>query len=162
MGSYFTDKYEVSSNHEAIDHDLERVAGTTVLWFRWNPDSTVDDVYDVGEGRDWHDPVTIDVVSAARFEGEERNLDLGAYSTDDLHLVIRSDVADRLLPGLDDPQVNDFLKDRVVYEGTVFTVMRVASHGHFKQWNAIYGIDLREVDPDQLVHDNDFSEYATP
>lgn len=161
MGSYFTEKYEHSSSNEGIQLDLETPAGTVVLWYRWNPTSPTDDVYDIGQGRDWHDPFELHVIAASRFEGGETNMDLGAYSTDTLHLTVRADEADTKLPGLEHPQTNEYLKDRVVYDGTVFTVERVAAHGHFHDWEAVFGIDLSEVDPDMLVNDPDFAQYAS-
>ncbi len=161
MGSYFTEKYELVSTHEGIDQDLERPSGTTVLWYRYNPQSPTDDIYDVGEGRDWHEPFELEVVSAERTEGRELYPAEGAFSTDRLHLVVRADVAASKLPGLEDPQINRYLKDRVVYDGVVFTVENVLGHGHFHTWEGIFGIDLQEVDPDMLHNDPDFFEYAS-
>lgn len=160
MGSYFTEKYEWVSSHEGIEHDLDRPTGTTVLWYRHVEGAPVDDVYDMGQGRDWADPFEVYVVSAQRIEGEERYPAEGAYSTDQLHLVIRLDEAESKLPGIEDPQINRYLKDRVVYDGVVFTVERVAAHGHFGIRESIIGVDLQEVDPDMLVNDPDFAQYS--
>lgn len=160
MGSYFSEKYEVASAYEGIDFDLDRPSGTVVLWYRHEEGATTDDVYDIGQGRDWEDPIEVFVVNAARFEGGEEFPAEGAYSNDTLHLVLRVDEAASKLPGMDDPQVNRYLKDRVVYEGTVFTVERVSAHGHFHQWNAIIGVELREVNPDMLVNDPEFAQFV--
>lgn len=160
MGSYFSEKYEIASTHEGIDFDLDRPAGTTVLWYRHVEGGPTDDVYDIGQGRDWADPFEVFVINATRFEGTERYPAEGAFSTDQLHLVIRADEAASKLPGVEDPQVNRYLKDRVVYDGVVFTVEAIAAHGHFGIREAIIGVDLQEVDPDMLVNDPDFAQYS--
>lgn len=158
-GRYFTANHELLNAYEGIDRDLYRESGTTVLWYRYDPAAPKDDVYDIGYGRDWGDPIELPVISAARMEGFEERRDTGMYSTDHLQLVISYEVAREKLPGIENDH-QPFYKDRVVYDGVVFSPSDITVRGFLHRQEVVIGIILYEVDPDELINDPDFFPFT--
>lgn len=160
MGTRFPITHEVEHIHDSMRDELQRKVGTSVQWYAYNPDGTsVHDVYDVGEYRDWFDPITLPVISAIRQEGVRQPSAEGFYTTDSVHLIVS--YAAWRSSGLEDPQrVDDHLKSRIVYDDVVFTVMGIQIRGQLGERDIVIGIDCAEVDPAELVNDPDFQHWA--
>lgn len=167
MAQRFSIKWEQDSIWDGIRDDLQREVGTYVDWYRFDPDaSNSHDVYDVGESRVWKAPFKVPVVTANRVEGRDRRTDYGLYTNDRLHLTFTFRVAQQV--GIEDIERNTeaYLKDRVVYEGVVFTPRVAQIQGTLLKTDTIIGLDLQEVDPEEMVYDGaqflDFAAYGDP
>lgn len=169
--SRFGMDYESKSMYEGIAEDLTGVVGTEVSWFRWreyyvddNFDTVVDSVYDVsssvvGEGKRWMLPFKMPVVMAQFIRGTNIMNQRGFYVADTLRLVLNVGDVQRLEPSLiTDP--NNHIKDRILYRGEVFVPTRVLPRGSFDNRWAVVTIDCNQVNPDELVNDPQFQQYA--
>ena len=156
---------------------LHGKVGTTVLWYTYSPstsepddvfDESADDIYDedTGQaterrGRDWNPPFVVPVISATRVEGSEQNNELGFYTTDSIHLVLSYEMARKSgLLNLD-LKSNDRLKDRLVYDNVVFSPTSIQVRGQLGDSDTVVGVDAVEIDPDELVYDEDFARWAS-
>jgi hypothetical protein len=143
---------------------LQRKTGTEALWFEFeSTTSGSHPIYDEGslEGsRDWSDtPFWMPVIDAIREEGEQRFTQQGQYSTDRIHLVIS--YAQMTRSPITDPEDTErHLLDRFVYEGVVFSPTSWLKRGQIRGLDIVYGVDAAEVDPDELVYDPDFQQWA--
>ncbi len=172
MGRFNMD-YESKSMYESISEDLGGTVGVEVDWFRWedyylnnNYNDIVDPIYDtsnstVGKGRRWMLPFKMPVVMAQFVRGTNVMNERGFYVTDTLRLVINVGDAQRMLPDLiEDP--NRHIKDRILYRGQVFVPTRVLPRGSFGYRWAVITIDCNQMNPEELVNDPQFQNYASP
>jgi hypothetical protein len=83
----------------------------------------------------------------------------GFYTTDTLRIVINVRDIENLIPEML-PIPEQHLKDRIVYKGQVFTPTRLLPRGHFADRYAVITVDCNEVNPEELVNDSQFQEYA--
>ncbi len=157
-------RYSLKNERRSIETGLdERTVeiGTTIQWWRHSLDtSTPGSVYDYG-GRDWAAPRTVRVLSAVRTEGPQGTTETGLYTTDQLHVVVS--IAEIRRHGWPDitTDTQKFLRDRILYEGVVFTIINVQIRGQVgNDIDLIVGITAAEVDPSELVNDADFVQYA--
>lgn len=163
MSRLFSPKYEVNSIHDGIERDLQRFAGTRVLWYRFDEANNVtEDVYDYGYGAAWDAPIPIDVIDAVRIEGGHQVYEQGLYTRDRLKLVISWRELERR--GFHNMMFDTqpYLKDRMVYDGFVFTPTEVLVQGQVQEWNTIVTLNCIEVRADELVNDPTFATYAAP
>lgn len=169
----FSIDYESQSMAEGISDDMGGTVGVDVDWFRWqdyylqdNYRSVVDDIYDVssaiyGGGRRWMLPFKMPVVMAQWIRGTNVMNERGFYVSDTLRLVINAGDAQRLLPGLITDS-NNHIKDRVLYRGEVFVPTRILPRGSFANRWAVVTVDCNQLNPEELVNDPQFAEYASP
>ena len=172
--SRFSVDYEAKSIYEGIAEDLGGTVGVEVDWFRWqdyylreNVDTVVDDIYDVSsstptEGRRWMLPFKMPVVLAQMVRGGNTFNERGFYTTDTLRLVLNSGDVSRLHPGMVGNEPNQYIKDRIVYRGQVFTPQRVNPRGAFGYQWAVVTVDCLEVNSEELVNDPQFQAFANP
>jgi hypothetical protein len=165
--------YETKSIYEGIAEDMGATVGVEVDWFRWqdqyfqeNNDDYMDDTYDVsssitGKGRRWMLPFKMPAVMAQFVRGTNIMNERGFYVADTLRLVINAGDAQRLLPGLITDS-NSHLKDRILYRGELFVPTRVLPRGSFGYNWAVVTIDCNQVNPEELVNDPQFQNYASP
>jgi hypothetical protein len=167
--------YESLSIYEGITEDLGYMVGIEVDWFEWdqvymdnNYSSVVDPVYDVanttvGGGRRWKTSIKVPVVMAQFVTGRNVMNTRGFYTTDTLRLVINMDEMQERFPGFmttKDP--SDRIRDRIVFQNQVFHPTIVMPRGHFgKRW-AVLTVDCNQVNPEELVNDVQFQQYALP
>jgi len=167
--------YESKSIYEGITEDLGDPVGQEVDWFQWNPQyfadnysAIVDDIYDVsnsaivngiGEGRRWSAPINVPTVMAQIIRSTNIMNERGFYVSNTLRLVLNVGEVERLIPNmLKDP--SSHIKDRVVYLGAVYTPTRVLPRGSFGYRWAVVTIDFNQVNPEELINDPQFNEYA--
>jgi hypothetical protein len=168
--------YEAKSMYEGIAEDLGGTVGQEVDWFQWsatyladNFNLVVDDIYDVsnagftdgvGNGRRWALPFKLPVVMAQLIRSTNIMNERGYYVTDTLRLVLNVGDVQRLVPGmLSDP--SSHIKDRIIYRGEVFTPTRVLPRGAFGYRFAVVTIDCNQVNPEELVNDPQFTNFAS-
>jgi hypothetical protein len=168
----FNMDYESKSMYESIAEDLGGVVGVEVDWWRWqeyfleeNYEDIVDDIYDTssavpGKGRRWMLPFRMPSVMAQLIRSTNVMNERGFYVTDTLRLVLNVGDVQRLIPDvLVNP--NQHIKDRIVYRGQVFVPTRVLPRGSFGYRWAVVTIDCNQVNPEELVNDPQFQDYAT-
>lgn len=170
----FTVDYEVRSMREGMQEDLHNKVGQDVNWFRWqewyleeNYGTIADDIYDVssaesGEGRRWMLPFKLPVLMAQVIRGGNQMNERGFYVVDNMRLVVNAQEAEKFLPGITRDEPNDFIRDRIVYRGQVFTPTRVNPQGALGYDFAVIAIDCTEVNKEELVNDPQFARFAEP
>lgn len=169
--------YEALSIYEGINDDLRAPVGNAVDWWVWDQEhleenfvDVVDDIYDTSrgslpgagegiQGRKWKDPFKMPVVMAQIIRGSNIMNERGFYVTDTLRLVINVLDVETLLPKML-PIPDEHIKDRIVYAGQVFVPTRLLPRGHFADRYAVVTVDCNEVNPEELVNDSQFQEYA--
>jgi len=168
----FDINHEAESMYEAMAEELGEKVGIDVDWFRWQDwylqdadNNVVDDIYDVssavsGGGRRWMAPFKLRTVMAQITRGGSIPNERGFYTTDTLRLVINADDIRRKLPEILRNEPNQFIKDRILYRGQVFTPSRINPRGHFGFRWAVVTIDCNEVNAEELVNDPQFLKYA--
>lgn len=164
-GGRFSVDFETSSIYGGL-RDWQRWTGDTIYYYRFSFDqSTVDPTY--GEstaplGRVYFGPNLIPALHVVHIEGDNDNTEDGFYFNDRAHVTLSFDQLKRL--GLDRMDINtqNYLKDRLVYDGKVFRVTSFQILGQIQQKDIIVAIDATEVKPDEMVNDVQFSQYATP
>jgi hypothetical protein len=163
--------FESASMDEGIVDELRDPVGTTVDWWLWdanyteqNPTLVFDPIYNTsneeeGKGRRWVEPFKMPVIMAQQLRGTNVENERGFYVTDTLRLVIAVDDINRLLPAMvSDP--NAHIRDRVVFQDEVFVPTRVLPRGRYKDRYSVITIDCNQINPEQLVNDPQFQEYA--
>jgi hypothetical protein len=167
-GSYeqgrFSIPYERASIAQGVDLDLQKQVGQTLAWWRFDRQATViDDIYDVGAstgGRRYKDPLIIMTISAVVSQGQVRENDRGYYNTDSLRATINITEMDTKLRDSLSASLNDYLLDRIVYRNEVFTPTRVYPRGLIGDSYTVFTVDADQVNPEQLVNDPQFQQYA--
>ena len=169
----FSIDYEAKSMYEGIGEELGGTVGVEVDWFRWqdyyldeNYTTIIDDIYDVssqnvGEGRRWMLPFKMPVIMAQWIRGTNVMNERGFYVSDTLRLVINVGDVQRILPSLLTDS-NTHIKDRIIYRGEVFVPTRVLPRGSFGYRWAVVTIDCNQLNPEELVNDPQFKNYASP
>lgn len=165
--------YEAKSMYEGIAEDLGGQVGVEVDWFRWsteyledNYETIVDDIYDVsnssGEqtGRRWMLPFNMPVIMAQVIRSSNIMNQRGFYTSDNLRLVMNVGDVQRLIPQMLTAP-NAHIRDRIIYKGQVYTPSRVLPRGSFGYRYAVVTIDCNQVNPEELVNDPQFKQYAT-
>lgn len=151
MSRYFSIEHEL----ERIDRGLNQTSdewGTTVEWFVYNPDSPKDELFDVGSQRDWSEPILVPVLWALRTEGRDSKQPEGLHTRDSLQFAVAKNVIrDRL--GWEQVLTREgmvaFLRDRIRYEGRMFTVTDMQVEGQLEGRDVVVGVVAREVRPDE-------------
>jgi hypothetical protein len=163
--------YESKSMYEGIAEDLGGTVGQAVDWFRWqeyfldeNYTEVIDDIYDVsssvpGKGKRWMLPFKMPTVMAQVIRGTNVMNERGYYVSDTLRLVLNVGDVQRMLPGLITDS-NMHIKDRVIYRGEVYVPTRVLPRGSFGYRWAVVTVDFNQVNPEELVNDPQFMNYA--
>jgi hypothetical protein len=156
--------YEVLAIRSGISEDLQRPAGQSVHWHRFDSVNTeIDTVYAVGDydgGRRWVMPgFDIPAISAVIFQGQTVQNERGFYQADIARVTFNVADIDRYLPGLRSAP-DTFYRDRVIYQNEIFTISRLYLRGHAEQYYTVLTMDLLQVNPEELVNDPQFQGYA--
>lgn len=163
-GGRFDSRHELDNIFEGTELDLQDFAGQTLLWYVFDPAaSRVDPVFDVGSvgaGRVWKPPVALPVISVVRTEGAESANDQGFYVTDEIHVSVSMRQAENA--GLNDlvARADRHLFDRFIWQRTVFSPVHIQARGLLGMRHVVAGIDAVEVNPEELVNDDQFAEYV--
>ena len=163
--------FETKSMDEGMIDELRDPVGTIVNWWLWNPtefaenyEDFTDPIYDVsnqtdGLGRRWDEPFDLPVILAQQIRGNNVMNERGYYTVDTLRLVVAVDDINRLLPVMiSDPTAH--IKDRLIFQNTVFTPTRVNPRGRYKERYSVVTIDCNQVNAEELVNDPQFQQYA--
>lgn len=159
----FDARYEFESIERGMQDDLANPVGQIALWYIYDAAHTEEDpIYDVGAnsgGRAWYPPIPLQVIGAQRTEGGKQ-WQSGMYTADTLHITVSSNSAMRAaMPDLT-RNWRAHLSDRVVFHGQVFTPTRIELRGIVEDNYVVVGIDMIQVNPEELVNDSTFQRYA--
>lgn len=166
--------YEKLAIYEGLHEELVETVGVEVNWFRWrddyleaNFDTITDDIYDVsssvpGEGRRWMLPFKLPAFMARIVRGGNMMNDRGFYVVDSLTLSVSAGDMQKFLPDILRNEPNQFIKDRILYRGQVFTPTRILPQGHVGYDWTVVSIEASEVNAEELVNDPQFQQYASP
>ncbi len=167
-GGRFDVAYELEGVFDATEQDLQSFVGQVVPWYVLDRAASVEDpTYDVGGnlavgGRRWKPPLYLPVLSVIRTQGSYDASIEGFYVTDFVHVSVSVRQAENAgLRDLED-RPDGHLVDRFVWDGTVFTPTRIQERGLVQRRFTVIGIDAAQVNPDELVNDPDFRQYAQP
>lgn len=162
MGRYFSIEHELNR----IDRGLNRTRdewGTTVEWMVFDPTTPKDTIYDVGGPRRWGKPIDVPVLWALRTEGRDNQAPEGLHTTDSLQFAVAKNVIrDRL--GWEGVLTREgmvaFLRDRIRYEGRLFTITDMQVQGQLKSRDVVVGVVAREIRPDEESVDEEVAPVA--
>lgn len=158
-GGRFSINYEIDSYTHGIKEDLQRPVGGELPWLRFDPEGTeVDPIYDVGAydgGRSFHKPRMLKFITAQVFQGQTDQSDRGFYNADHLRLTINRHDFENVFPKVV-PEVDQFLKDRVKFQGSIFRPSRIYLRGWVADTYTIITMDLIEVMDEEQVNDLPF------
>ena len=168
-------RFDIDFENESINRgmvtDLRGPVGTVVDWWQWdetyfeaNPASVTSSIYDTsnptpGLGRMWKTSFEMPVVLGQQMRGTNVLNERGYYVVDSLRLVLAVGDVIRLLPDL---LVNPSLhiKDRVIFQNTVFVPTRVLPRGRYENFYSVITLDLSEVNPEEMINDVQFLSWA--
>jgi len=162
-GGRFDADFETDSVLEGVSADLQNPAGTTALWWVFDPVATrVHPVYDVGAdtgGRMWKGPYEIPVIKAVIDQGGVPLDERGYYNADSLHLTLDSEAIDRIVPGvLRNPDLQN--RGRIIWLGEVFRPVGVQQAGIVANRFSLVLVDCIQVMPEEMINDPQFQQYA--
>ena len=171
QGRYSID-YENGSINEGMVDELRSPVGTAVDWWVWdetyfeaNPTNVVSSIYDTsnptpGLGRMWKPAISMPAIMAQLTRGQNVFNERGLYVVDSLRVVLALGDVIRLLPDLlTSPDLH--IKDRLVFQGDVFVPTRVNPRGRYADKYAVITLDCNMVNPEELVNDEQFLQYAS-
>lgn len=160
----FSVPFERRSIATGMDYDLQRQVGQSIQWWIFDKTQTqVDDVYDVGDstgGRKYKSPITIPTLNAVIIQGEVRQTERGFYNTDVFRATVNITEIDSHLQDSISDALNDYYLDRIVYRHEVFVPTRVYPRGLVGDKYTVFTIEADQVNPEQLVNDPQFLDYA--
>lgn len=168
----FDINHEAEQMYEGMREDLQELVGFDVDWFKWrnyyledNAETIMDDIYDVSssnptEGRRWMAPFKMPCVALHLQRGGNVMNERGFYSTDTLSLTLSSGEVRNKIPEILRNEPNQYMKDRILYRGQVFTPVRINPAGAFGHRWAVVIVDCLEVNSEELVNDEQFLGFA--
>lgn len=182
-GEYREGRFSVIHEQEdikgAITTELVRTVGNVIDWWFFDQVNTVvDPIYDVGSyssngGRRWTGPVKVPTVNASIFQGTTpANNDRGFYNTDMLRITLNMDVIRNgtnleganlgTFPQLSLLEINPdhYLLDRIVFRAQVYQPIKINTLGIITDKYTVISIECVQVNPEELVNDPQFQEYA--
>lgn len=159
MSQRFSVEGELSRIDSGLTDDAQKEWGTYVEWYRYDEStSAADDLYDVGAPRRWGAPLLIPVLWIIREEGVDTYDQDGLYTTESLQIAVAKHALRDKLHWTDVATlVQRHLKDRIVFEGHVFTISSFQVQGQLLNRDVIIGIQANMVRSDQYVWDPEFT-----
>ena len=157
MSQRFSVSSEVSRVDYGLNADAQKEWGTSLEWFRFDPEETdTDDLYDVGAPRRWKPAIVVPCLWVIREEGVDTFRDHGLDLVDTLNAAVsKANLRDILTwRGLEHP-VN-YIKDRVRYDGVIFTVSKIAPAGELNQRDVVVSVTGSMIQQDEYIWDPDF------
>ena len=152
-GGRFSIPSEIDRYLAGIDEDLQNPTGDDVQWWRYDKAGTkLDEIYDVGVGRHWRGPFPVPVISAHLTQGATFQTERGFYNADVLRLLINVRDLLRIFPHAE-LEVDEFLKDRVQFNGKTFRPSSAQLEGRVLNRWAIFKVDLIEVKEEEQYND---------
>ena len=163
-GGRFNVDYETQEIYKGL-RDWQRWTGDQAEYFRFAYDqSDKDPVY--GEatgpyGRVFFGPLLIPALHVVHTESAVEEMPEGFTYHDKVHVTCSFDMLKRTGLELMDIQTQNYLKDRIIYDGKVFRVYNVQILGQIQQKDIIVTFDGTQLKPEDMMNDRQFAQYAT-
>ncbi len=144
--------------------DWQRQTGDQAEYFRFAYDqSNKDPVY--GEaappnGRVYFGPLLIPALHVVHTESAVEEIPEGFTYHDKVHVTCSFDMLKRTGLSRLDLETQNYLKDRIVYDGKVFRVYNVQILGQIQQKDIIVTFDGTQLRPEDMASDSQFAQYA--
>jgi hypothetical protein len=136
-------------------------AGEWVQWFRFNQAATTSDpTYSTGPQRAWYPPITVPVMIGEYRRAAKNFDDDGLYLVDEVHGVISYFAFFSTTMPDPDPLGADHLRDRVAYDGRLFSVSSFIPRGRVASYFLTISFDMIEVAAEELAEDAAISMFA--
>lgn len=160
----FSVDFETQEIYKGL-RDWQRQTGDQAEYFRFAYDqSNKDPVY--GEatgpgGRVFFGPLLIPALHVVHTESAVEEMPEGFTYHDKVHVTASFDMLKKV--GLDkqDIETQNYLKDRIIYDGKVFRVYNVQILGQIQQKDIIVTFDGTQLRPEDMMNDIQFAQYAT-
>ncbi len=162
-GGRFNVDYETQEIYKGL-RDWQRWTGDQAEYFRFAYDqSNKDPVY--GEatapaGRTFFGPLLIPALHVVHTESAVEEIPEGFTFHDKVHVTCSFDMLKRTGLELLDIQTQNYLKDRIIYDGKVFRVYNVQILGQIQQKDIIVTFDGTQLKPEDMINDRQFAQYA--
>jgi hypothetical protein len=167
-GGRFTSDFEAQAISSAIDMDLKKPVGSSILLYFFDEVETdVDPIYDVGgslpydpsKGRIWQGPFTIPVVKAVISQGSTKISQAGFYNADTLHITINAKDIEKLVPGvMTNP--DDQTRSRIVWKNQVYRPFNAQQRGIISEGFTLLTLECQQLMPEEMVNDPQFLTYS--
>lgn len=124
----------------------------------WTENSQMHAVYDepTGTGLAFHPPVDIPVLHATHNEGPNQDTATGFYFVDDLYVTMSYSQFVRTGLTEADVRTQNYLRDRVVYDGKLFRVTQMHVTGQISQTDFVVSLEGSQIKPDEYILDPQF------
>ena len=147
---------DIKQAYEGMQFDYQRDVGQWCHWFRFNKaGTTAHPIYDTGPQRAWFPPVVLPVLLGEYTRASQNFDNDGLYLVDTLHLIFSYNQFLQTTMLDPDPQGQDHLNDRVVFDGHLFSVDSFVPRGRVASRFLTVSCDLTEVAQEELDEDND-------
>lgn len=166
----FSSDFETKVIKDGVNTELRNPVGTTAQWWFFNLTATsIDPIYDVGDGvsvagggRIWTGPYNLPIVRAVIAQGKAKTSPAGFYKADELHLTINIDDLRAIDPTLESQiqEIGQQDKSRVVWKNQVYRPYLTQQRGIVAENYTLLAIDCIQVMPEELVNDPQFASYA--
>jgi hypothetical protein len=162
-GGRFSVDYETQEIYKGL-RDWQRWTGDQAEYFRFAYDqSNKDPVY--GEatgpaGRVYFGPLLIPALHVVHTESAVEEMPEGFTYHDKVHVTCSFDMLKRTGLELMDIETQNYLKDRIIYDGKVFRVYNVQILGQIQQKDIIVTFDGTQLRPEDMMNDRQFARYA--
>ena len=132
-----------------------------ISYYRYWPEHSQEHpVYDEpdGTGLAFHPPVDVPVLHATHNEGPNQDTETGFYFVDDLYATMSFSQFTRT--GLTEADIKhqDYLRDRVLYDGKLFRVTQIHVTGQISQTDFVLSLEGSQVKPDEYLLDPQFRD----
>lgn len=159
----FTVDFETQEIYKGL-RDWQRQTGDQAEYFRFAYDqSNKDPTY--GEatgpaGRVYFGPLLIPALHVVHTESAVEEMPEGFTYHDKVHVTCSFDMLKRTGLELMDIETQNYLKDRIIYDGKVFRVYNVQILGQIQQKDIIVTFDGTQLRPEDMMNDRQFARYV--
>jgi hypothetical protein len=136
--------------------------GQWVQWYRFNKNATTSHpVYDTGPERAWYPAITLPVYMAEYVRADQNFDDDGLHRVDRAHLIFSYFAFFQTTMQDPDPTGQDHVNDRVLFDGSLFSVDAFNPRGRVADQFLTVSVDLRQVAQSELDEDFLTSQFPT-
>jgi hypothetical protein len=162
-GGRFDRQRETQAIEAALrGHQNAQVEDEIGYWRFWKERSETHNVYDepTGAGLVFHPEVMVPVLHATHGEGPTQDTEGGFYYVDDLYVTCSFDQFSRT--GLTEADIHhdNYLRDRISYDGRLFRVSQIHVTGQISQRDFVLSIEGSQLKPDEYMLDPQFAGSA--
>ena len=158
----FSPDYEINEINAGI-RGHQQAFGDELDYYRFlSEQSTMDDVYDEGNGggKVFNGPLAVPALNVVHLEGTTESIDTGFYYNDEIHATLGIDMLTKVGLTRMDLRHHAYLRDRIVYDDKVFKITSLQVLGQIQRRDVIVSLDATQVKPDELVNDPQFKRWS--